>query len=385
MTLMLVSFSGYSQAVGVDSIFFEAGKTKISSGSVKTLSKITEKVKTMQLYDITLTAYTNKPSAQKPQQSLAMKRLQELCKYLIRQNIGLHIRDIEIVTVNGAGREPVSFDLLKNRIDVTILEQFPDQDKVKHDQDEKAMGMPEADTIIKSAKGTWIKIQGGSFFPHRISDFRFEIKELFTTDDFISNNISTTTFEGKSILAARAFRILALPQNPTVPVPAKFQKPAVVLIPVIDSSGFRRLYLFYQAKDQKSYLTWKKTMDSTSRKKYEGGDYYMVKVNQTGWALIGTLNTSCNCSITVPRLQEQKLVVSYPDLGTVIFLDKRGENLFTIPCVAGEGKIKISVKAFDRSGKMFSLEKILAARPGKSGNSVNYKIRKRDFTLIMGG
>ena len=371
-----------SQVIICDSLFFEAGKSKIALTSTKTLLKIPEKVRTMALYDITLTAYIEKSSGRKSKQPLVMNRFQEICKFLIKQDMGSHIRDIEIVTVNDTGKTPVSYSHVRNRIDVTIEEKFPDpEQKVATDEEVSAPAI-EPDTLITSTKGTRIKIQGGSFFPLKISDYRFEIKELFTTDDFISNNVSTTTADNKIIANAFALRILAIPKNPSSPVPGKLQKPAMIMIPYTDSLKSGPLTVFYQARNNKSFITWKKTNDTAMHKQYGGNNFYMINVTQLGWVMIGGLLTSCNCRIITPRFQEQKMRIGYPDLGSVVFLDNSRENMFNIPCGEGDRGFKTIIQASDQSGQIFSLERTFWAPETAKDNIGVYKIRKRDYVKL---
>ena len=379
-TVMVLTYAAISQVTVCDSLFFEAGKSKISSTSMKILLKIPQKVKTMALYDITLTAYIEKSSGQKSKQSLVMNRFQEICKFLIKQDMGSHIRDIEIVTVGGTGKNAILIGRVRNRIDVTIEEQFPDPEKKEQSPDEITTLPPEADTVITSAKGTRIKIQGGSFFPLKISDYRFEIKELFTTDDFIDNNVSTTTTDNMIIANACALRILAIPKNPSSPVPGKLQKPAIIMIPYADSLKSGPLTVFYQARNNKSFVNWKKTNDTAMHKQYGGNKFYMIDVNQLGWVMVGALLTSCNCKITTPQFQEQRLIIVYPDWGSVVFFDNNNqENMNNIPCAEGERGFEIFIKARDRTGQMFSLEKTFLT-PGINKESIEiYKIRKGDF------
>ena len=382
-SVLIITIMATSQVILSDSIFFEAGKSNMSCASTKTLEKIIGKVKTVKYYEITLTAYVDKSSVPKKRQSLAMERFQEICTYLIKNNMGPHIRDIEIVTMNGADISAVSYSRFKNRIDMTIEEQFPDPEKENSNRDEITELPSEPDTVITTAKGTRVKIQGGSFFPLKISDYTFEIKELFTPDDFIHNNISTTTSDRFVIKTASAFRILAIPKNSSSPIPVKLQKPVIILIPVADSLIGEKLILFYQAIDSKSFITWKRTMDSTIYQHYDGNSFYMIKVCQLGWVMVGTLLTSCNCIITTPRFQEQKLNIVYPDMGTVVFFDNNNrEYLFNIPCAQGEQGFKIFIQACDHTGQMFSLERTFSMSTIKKETSSIYKIRKRDYVKL---
>ena len=381
-TVMVLTYAAISQVTVCDSLFFEAGKSKISSTSTKILLKIPQKVKMMALYDITLTAYMEKSSGQKSKQSLVMNRFQEICKFLIKQDMGSHIRDIEIVTVGGTEQNAILIGHVRNRIDVTIEEKFPDPEKIEQIPDETTALASEPDTVITSAQGTRIKIQGGSFFPLKISDYHFEIKELLTTDDFIDNNVSTTTTDNFIIANARAIRILAIPKNPSSPVPGKLQKPAIIMIPYTDSLKSGPLTVFYQARNNKSFITWKKTNDTAMHKQYGGNNFYMINVTQLGWVMIGGLLTSCNCRIITPRFQEQKMRIGYPDLGSVVFLDNSRENMFNIPCGEGDRGFKTIIQASDQSGQIFSLERTFWAPETAKDNIGVYKIRKRDYVKL---
>jgi hypothetical protein len=347
--------------------------------ATKVLLTITEKIKKIKLFEIALTAYIEMPDKQKPQQSIAMKRFQEICKYLINKNMGFHIREIEIVEIAGTANSS-RIARLKNMIDVTIREKFPNPAVNDTDTKEATALAIEGDTVITTTRGTRVKISGGSFFPSKISDYNIEIKEILTPDDFINNNISTTTSDRQVIKTANAIRVLAIPKNSSSPVPVKLQKPATILIPVADSLTSEGLTLFYQAKDNKSFITWKKTRDSTFLKHYDGNSFYMAKVFQLGWVMVGTLLASCNCRIIAPKFQEQRSIVIYPDWGSVVFFDNNDrEDMFNIPCAEGARGFEISIKASDHTGQMFSLEKTFLT-PSMIKESIGiYQIRKSDY------
>jgi hypothetical protein len=271
---------------------------------------------------------------------------------------------------------------IKNRIDVTIEEQFPGPEKEEQYSQELTVLPSEPDTVIISKNGTWVKIQGDSFFPLKISDYNFEIKKLFSTDDFVNNNVSTNTSDHQVIKNASAIRILAIPKNTSSSIPVKFQKPAIIMIPVEDSLTSKRLTIFYQAKDSKSFITWKITRDSTLLKHYAGNNFFMINVTQLGWVMVGVVMTTCNCRITTPQFQEQQLKVVYPDLGSVVFFEHSREKFFNIPCASGGRGLQISTKAFDQSGRMFSLEKTFLSSVIKKDKFGIYKIRKSDYVRL---
>jgi hypothetical protein len=370
------------QVIICDSIVFEEGKSKISESSEKTVVKIPERVKTMEFFDISLTAYLEKPATKQVEQSLAMNRIREICTLLTGQNLGSHISSIEIVSMNGTGKKAIQTGPYRNRVDIIIREQSQPPGKEERDDDEIRVLPAEPDTVITSDMGTQVQIKGGSFYPYKISDYQYEIKELVTADDFINHNVSKTTADQQVIQNARAIRILAMPIYPVPPVPFKLQKPAVILFPCPDSSRRGPLTLFYQAKDQKSFITWKKTRDTTSIKQYGGKKFYKVHVNQLGWAMVGEYVSSCNCSLTIPRFQEQKLSITYPDCGSVFFFENIGDKIINLPCAAGRRGIVISGMAFDQSGQMYSLDLTFSAPEPKKEDILIYKIRKKDYVKL---
>ena len=382
LTIGMLTTFVTGQVVICDSIVFEAGKTKISESSTKTVLNIPVMVKTMEFFDISLTAYLEKPATKQVQQSLAMKRIREICNLLIDQNLGSHLGGIEIVSVDGLGKKAIPTGPYSNRVDIIIREQFPDPGNEECDENEIRVLPVEPDTIITSAGGTQVIIKGGSFYPGRNSDYIFEIKELITTDDFMNYNVSTTTADRQIIKTARAIRILAIPLYPVSAVPVKLQKPAVILIPYSDSSKRGPLSLFYQVKDYKSYITWKKTNDTTTLKQYGGKKFYKINVNQLGWLMVGEYVSSCNCSIAIPRFQEQKMSITYPDWGSVVFFENIRDNLIDLPCAEGTRGMMTSVRAYDKSGQMFSLNRTFSAPESKKGDIGIYKIRKKDYVKL---
>ncbi len=175
---------------------------------------------------------------------------------------------------------------------------------------------------------------------------------------------------------------MAIPLYPVSTVPVKLQKPAVILIPYSDSSKRGPLSLFYQAKDYKSFITWKKTNDTTTLKQYGGKKFYKINVNQLGWLMVGEYVSSCNCSITFPLFQQQKMSIIYPDLGAVVFFDNSRANLFKIPCGIRDHGFRTFTKAYDQSGHMFFLNRTFSAPEMAKKNIGIYKIRKRDYIKL---
>jgi len=379
----MLTLTSTAQVIICDSIVFEPGKPKISESSTKTVLKIPEMVRTMEFFDISLTAYLDKPATKQLQQSLAMKRIREICNYLIRQNLGSHITDIEIVYDDGAGGKATAKGNHRNRIDIAIREQFPVPQKDELNEDEIAAAPADPDTIITTSKGIQIIIMGGTFDPFKSSDYFFDIKELNTTDDFVSHNVSTTTWDSQIIQAACAIRVLAIPKNPSAPALVKIQKPIIVMIPVEDSLKSKTLSLYYQAKNNKPFTTWKETNNAPVFRKYGDNMFYKIQVNQLGWFMVGAILTSCNCCrIKFPQFQVQKMNIIYPDKGSVVFFENIRDNVINLPCAEGDRGLITSIIAYDNSGQMFSLDRTFSTPETKKGDIGIYKIRKKDYIKL---
>lgn len=382
LAIFILSSFASGQVVLYDTIVFDEEKSKLTESAVKTLLKIPETVKTLDYFEISLTGYLEKPNAGQVQQSLAMKRIREICKQLVEQNLGNHVGSVEIVSVGMPGKKMDSKGEYQNRVDIMIREQFPAPLKEDCDEDEIRLFPLEPDTIITLAGGTQVVIKGGTFYPGKTSDYTFDIKELITTDDFLGNNVSTTTADRQVIKTPRAIRILALPNDPGSAAPVKMQKPAVILIPCLDSSASVPLTLFYQAKDSKSYITWKKSYDTTTLKQYGGKKFYRIHVNQLGWVMVGKYVTSCNCSLAIPRFQEQKMSIVYPDLGSVVYFENIRDPQIGLPCPEGPRGMITSASAIDKSGQIFLLNSVFSTPETAKNNIGIYRIRKRDYVKL---
>ncbi len=383
LTICMLTSIATGQVIICDSIVFEAGKSQISESSTKTVLNIPEMVRTMEFFDISLTAYSEKPDIKQVKQSLAMKRIREICNYLIRQNLGSHITDIDIVYDDGAWEKAIGKGNHRNRVDIAIREQLPVPHKDELNEDEIAAAPAEPDTIITTSKGIQIIIMGGTFDPFKSSDYFFDIKELNTTDDFVNHNVSTTTWDRQIIQAAYAIRVMAIPKNPSAPALIKIKKPIIVMIPVEDSLTSKTLSLLYQAKNNKPFTTWKETNSAPVFRKYGDNMFYKIQVNQLGWFMVGEILTSCNCCrITFPQFQIQKMNLVYPDKGSVIFFENIRENVINLPCAEGDRGLITSIIAYDKSGQMFSLDRTFSTPETKKGDIGIYKIRKKDYVKL---
>jgi hypothetical protein len=382
---LVITFSPFiqvnSQIIIFDSLFFEEGKSILMPGSSNTLQKIPGQIKGLKEYEIYLKAYKESPKSENVQSAIVDERLQIVCKYLIDKNMGSSIRDVEIVSNEKVNPESGHSTMNGNMIIVSIKEKFPEPYHSQYLTSQSSEAFIENDTIFSLSSGIQIKISAGSFAPSKISDYRFEIKEILSSDDFAYNNMSTQTSDRRVIRSAAAIFILVTPRLSSTPIPIRIQKPVILLFPMhADSASYPKISIFDKATDSKSFTTWEKTNEHVMIEHYGGKEYYMVSLTRLGWVLLGEFVSACNCCIIqTPHFQHEKMNIIYLDRISVISFDDRF-NIFQIPCT--ENGIRIKIFASDSKGRIFLFDRTINkfAKTGMTQNVI--KIRKRDFEKL---
>jgi len=310
-----------SQTILRDYVFYTVGKSSLSNSNKNRISGFIEKGSEMKQFIIILTSWQDKQEEQKFKMPLAKERLKNIYRYLIANNFGTQVIEMKIRSIDTANRSCNS-KKYRGRIDLLLVEKFPETDKPLV---QSSLADVENDTIIKCQKGTLIKIQGGSFESSKISDYRFEIKELLTVDEIVSNNLSTVTIDNKLINSAGIICIRAVPKYPGRTQPEKFLKPVIMLIPMsMDSNDVKYLSVFRKKKGRKEGLMWQESHDKVRHVKYDGNNYLMYSTDKLGYVMVGE-ETKCSncCRIKIPAFEYQKFHFLYPKQNAVIIYQEK--------------------------------------------------------------
>jgi len=373
-----------AQTTLCDSIFFADGKSVLSSLMQEKLDRLLKQASPLAQYEIYLMAFRYKGEEDKYRSSLVDARMNEVCRFLISRNQGGKIAELQIVDIKSVRLSPDSLTTCARRINICIQEKFPEpafDEKVA----ETGKEFVENDTIIIGPKGTRVKIQEGSFEPYKLSDYRFEIKEIRTANEIADNNMNTVTNHNQVI---NSFIILCfgiVPKDPLTPVPFKLQKPLIFLVPLTtDSVKLNSLTVFRNSDGKRIFTGWRESNEKLNYQFYYNENYLMLSTNRPGNLMIGKETTSCKCClIKLHRFYTQKVKIIYPEQNAVVVFDKKNCRWLSVPCAEGTGTFRIEGFAETKSRKLYSLslnpEKSDTTKKTRKKGFTKYRIQRKDY------
>jgi hypothetical protein len=222
---------------------------------------------------------------------------------------------------------------------------------------------------------------------YTLSDFMFEVDEMFNIENIGSYNMTTMITTGTLIASFNAVRIWVTPLNTEIPVPGELKIRATILIPVdsaMDTPESLNRFVFRPGTGRKPFVIWSKSVDSLSLEVYAGRKYFMVQTETMGNLAIGTLNqTRTPFYIQIPRFRKIKVTVkSVSDNTLAIFNDPDQKVIHLKPGDSRPDMIEdlfITAECIDRSGNLYVLKQIPFNKFAMKNKKNSYEIRKRDF------
>ena len=392
---LIHSINVYTQVTLCENIGFERGSSVMTKKMKDTLDQLCKKTCSTKRGRIALTVWQNKEKVSMPNITLAESRMRKVFAYLISKNCGnlvkeIRIKPMEIDSLTITGMPPQD-----NQIEFCILESFPDEMENDSILDKIQMMIPglvvsEPDTIIQGPNGTLVKFHSGSFEPYKLSDFRYDIDEMFTAEAIGNNNMSTMTSSGALITSFKALRIWATPVNSEIPVPAALHVQATILIPVdstMDNPSTENILAFMPGKGGKPFVTWNKSGDSLSVEIYGGRKYIMLQTQAMGYLAIGKMNQSGKTFfVEIPRFRKIKITVtSGSNHALAIFTDPGQRIIRLTPGDSSPDRLKdffISVEGVDHSGNVYVLKQTILERFASKKKRDYFVLRKKNFVKI---
>jgi len=395
--LLIPCIKVFPQKILCDNLLFEPGASILTIQMKNQVDQLLEKTRSIRRRHIGLTVWQNDDPQSISRTTLAENRMRNLFAYLIAKNCGNLVREIRIKPLKSDSLLRTDSLRQDNLIEFCILERFPDDNDILNDtileiirQVIPLTVIREPDTIIRGANGTLVRFQGRSLGPYKLSDFRYEIDEMFNNEAIGNNNMSTMTNTGSLIASFKAVRIWAIPLNPEIPVPASLQVRATILIPVdsaMNNTEPRNMLAFRPGKGSKSFITWSKSGDSLRVEMYGGRRYFMLQTDAMGYLAIGKLNQARTpFFVQIPRFRKIKITVkSDSDNVLAIFNDPDQRIIRLIPSDFGSDVLKdfsLTAEAVDNSGNLYVLNQTTFDRFINKKKKNSFEMRKKDFQKL---
>ncbi|MEI7527064.1 MAG: hypothetical protein WCJ95_22130, partial [Mariniphaga sp.] len=191
----------YPQATLCTTFQFASGSEVLSTKMKDSLDQLCKKTLNTKRGHIAIKVWQKDDAGPMQKTSLAESRIRNVFAYLITKNCGYFVSESRINPrqTDSVIRNDIAAH--ENQIEFCILESFPDasgNDTLPERIRNIIPGLlvRERDTIIRGANGTLIKFPSESFKPWKLSDFRYEIDEMFTVEAIGNHNMSTMTTAG---------------------------------------------------------------------------------------------------------------------------------------------------------------------------------------------
>ena len=395
--ILIPCINVFPQSILCDNLLFEPESSILTIQMKNQVDQLLDKTMSIRRRHIGLTVWHNDDPQSIAKTTLAENRMRNLFAYLIAKNCGNLVSEIRIKPLKSDSL--LRYDSLQqaNLIEFCILERFPDDNDIENDtiwetirQVVPLTVIREPDTIIRGANGTLVRFQGRSLGSYKLSDFRYEIDEMFNNDAIGNNNMSTMTNTGALIASFRAVRIWAVSLNPEIPVPASLLVGATILIPVdstTETPDPRNIIAFRPGKGSKSFITWSKSGDSLRVETYGGRRYFMLQTDAMGYLAIGKLNQSrTTFYMQIPRFRKIKITVkSDSDNALAIFNDPDQKVIRLKPGDLQSDGLKdfsLTAEAVDNSGNLYALNQTSFNRFAIKKKKDCFQIRKKDFQKL---
>lgn len=368
-----------------DSIFFSQGKSTLSQSDREQIEKFLTQLSSIRYYEIVVTGFRDTKEEQKLRSVLAELRVNEVCKVLIGHNQGAKISEIRITLIDSVLTNLYPETKFTGLVDICITETFPKPEFTGSMMNESEQFQVENDSVITTSNGTIIKIQGGSFKPYKISDYLFEIKELFSASEIAYNNMNTLTNRRELINASIILSFWISSKDPLIPVPGRILKPVIFLIPTeVDSLTTSSLLLFRNSDGKKFFPEWRESDEPVNYQYYNNQNHVMISTSWPGYCMVGRRTTSCKCClIKFPVYYRQKLKILYEHQNALISLDDKNLKWYQLPCPEGNEPFSLVGFASSKSGQLYSVNQTLQfpskKSPGKKHAENLFRIKRDEY------
>ena len=331
---------------------FGAGQFSLSSSNKLQLDSIIDKIKSKS-FQIILTGHADTTGNDKLNMEISKKRTLSISNYFIAKGIDKSkIENKFLGEQNPIFNNSPNEERIKNRC-VEIILHIESSPIIVQKETEKKITENlkfENDTILRFKNGTQIEISSETFYPKKIKDIDFEVTEIYSLCDMLTNNAVTRASNGDCLTSAGMLFI-----KPTIdgveiqPNKGMFVK---IKIPTMGGAIDKAMKLFGGVKDKNGQLVWK---DLSPEISYEesGNQFYVFKVDTLSLfnldKRLGIICKKDGHKIKIPKQLKNALICqTYPNEKFLAVAEKLTERKFTLDKVVEEKKPIITIIAFDR-------------------------------------
>jgi len=394
---LIPGIHAFPQVIACESLVFGQDSPVLTEKMKDQLDQLCRKVLKIKRGRIGITVWQHADPPAISGATLAENRMRRIFACLVEQKCIKLVSEIRIKPLKSDSL--LRYDSLQqaNLIEICILERFPDVYDLENDtiwetvrQVIPVKFIRESDTIIRGANGALVRFHSMSLGTYKLTDFWYEVDEMFNTESIGNHNMSTMTTTGTLIASFKAVRIWVTPLNTEIPSPAELKISATILIPVdsaMDSPESLNRFVFRPGTGSKSFVTWSKSVDSLRVEVYAGKKYFMIQTDAMGNLAIGTLNqTRTPFYIHIPRFRKIKITVkSGSDNTLAIFNDPDQKVIRLKPGEMQSDGLKdfsLTAEAVDNSGNLYILNTTIFDQFANKKKKNCFEIRKKDFQKL---
>lgn len=338
-------------------IYFGAGKSSLSVLNKQQLDSIVDKIKDKS-FQVILTGHADTTGNEQVNLEISKKRTLSVSNYFISKGIDKTLIENKYLgELNPIFKNSPEVERVKNRC-VEVVIQFKGSSVAIKEEAENIVSEKvkfENDTVIRLGKGTQIEISAETFYPRKIKDIDFEITEIFSLCDMLSNNTVTRSSNGDCLTSAGMLFIR--PTIAGIEIQPNEGKLVKIKIPTMGGTIDKSMKLYGGVKDKNGQFVWKDLAPEVSYEE-SGNQFYVFKVDTlSSFNLDKPMGIICRKDghkIKVPKeIKDVRICQTYPNEKYLAVAEKLNERKFTLDKVVKEKKPIITIIGFDKLGSPY--------------------------------
>lgn len=367
-------------------MLFEIDKFYLSSIGESQIDSMLNRVSDVD-YKIRLVGRADSTGSFETNLILSENRVRTVSEYLIAKGV-----DSSLIEIHYLGEsKPLLFegdetDLQANR-SVGIIIDPADIDLAelrRNEQSSREFYLEfEDDTVLECESGAQILIDAGTFFPTKISEIDFDIDEVYTVCELLSNNTSLTTTDGNCLTSAGM--IYVKPTLDSVEIQPNNGQKVRIKIPLVEGQSLdSEMNLYCERIMPDGSSLWEEIPADLS---YQHGSeiFYVFEVDSLrGFNLDKNVGVICEKNgpkFKIRKFNAYRVCQTYPEelyLSVGIQLNRK---TFQIDNVADDKKPVVAVLAYDKNDIAFVAEVPLSELKFRKRKGV-YIIKKKNFEFF---
>ncbi len=393
----LILFFGnlYSQTLKKDTIYFDFDRYELRKESEQKLSELSNFLLMVEDYKITISGHTDSLGKENYNLNLSEKRAEATRNYLIKNGLN----ETKLTWQSFGESKPIRLNskerLRQHNRRVEIICAIEPKVVIKNIISDSMNKKPvtkkfENDTIIRGEKGTELVLKEKTFYPYKINEIRFEIREVFSRGDMISEDLPTVDNNGNCLVSAgMVFLSATLNGKPVQP-----NKDSTFLIR-IPADNIDTAMKIYNVNSNGGATSWvqtnmKLTYDKTGAKFYEFKTDILSSYNldcvpllYQAVNLVAKLKAKFKEKGLVVKSRKMKYGKAYLTSDEIVMVSKgrliKPKKVNFSPCSVRNNTVFVAV--FDKKGQSYLVNKPLNQLKYKRFRN-RYVIRKKDYVRM---